>query len=136
MNPDHDDALPTASPRFFLKSVQTVSAKQVITRIFDLAELRAVNLPTATGEEYSYPTRQTHLIEGKIAAEIKSAQQSLVQAVSSDLRVYETLLFEDAVLHVREDAPVLMHVAYEYGTSAAESAEECETAHCCHPRKI
>jgi hypothetical protein len=131
ISPYHDDALPTASLRYFLKSVQTVSAKQVITRIFNLVELRAVSLPTATGEEYAYPTRETHLIEGQILDEIKRAQQLLLQAATAQPEVFELLLYEDAVLYVREDAPVLLHQVFEYGATAAECAEAGGALRCC-----
>jgi hypothetical protein len=120
-----------ASPRFFLKSVQTVSAKQVVTRIFDLAELRAVDLPAIPREDYVYPMRETHLIEGANADEIKRAQDLLRGAEAAQPKVYEVLLYEDAVLHVREEAPVLMHVVYEYGVPAAESTVEVATMRCC-----
>jgi hypothetical protein len=133
INPHHDEALPTASPQFFLKSVQTVSSRHVITRIFDLAHLRAVGLPAATGEEYAYPTRETHLLEGNILDEIKRAQQLLRQAATTTTQpeALELLLYEDAVLHVREDAPVLLHQVFEYGATAAECAELGGILPCC-----
>jgi hypothetical protein len=131
ISPHHDAALPMASPRFFLKSVQTVSAKQVVTRIFDLAELRAVDLPAIPREDYVYPMRETHLIEGAIADEIKRAQDLLRGAEAAQPKVYEVLLYDDAVLYVREEAPVLMHVVYEYGVPAAESTVEVATLRCC-----
>jgi hypothetical protein len=123
--------LPTASPRFFLKSVQTLSAKHVVTRTFDLAELRAVNLPAPPRDDYVFPLRETHLIEAAIADEIKRAQDLLRGAEAAGAKVYELLLYDDAVLYVREEAPVLMHVVYEYGVPAAESAEQVSPMRCC-----
>jgi hypothetical protein len=123
INPFHDDALPMGSPKFFLKGVQRVSAKQVTTRIFSLSALRAVGLPTATGEEYCYPTRRTHLIEGEIAEKIKTAQQHLQASAAATSGSYEVALFADAVLYVREATPVLMHIVSEFGVTAAESVE-------------
>ena len=130
INPDFippDDKLGlvlSGAPKFFLRLVQVVSSKQVITRIVDLAHLRGVSLPADPNEE-SAGLRVFRPMDG-IAAEITSAVKKLTEAVAKKRGVYEVCLFEDAVIYVPEWAPVFLRIQYEFGVSAVEAAENVE----------
>ncbi len=137
INPQHDESLiaNAGSPRFFLKVIQKVSAKQVITRIFALAELRAVSLLSTLGEGEGYEARQLQPVE-EFHDQLLYAKARLEEAATRAEGVYDLLLFHDAVLYVREAAPVLVRIQYEFGVTAAESAENVEiiekkSKHCC-----
>jgi hypothetical protein len=216
INPDFDSDFPLASPEFFLRLVQTVSPKRVITRIFDLNDLRGISLPAPETPDGKAPrvfrtvgqfadaiqdrkrslkaarrrlqslapvsdpsdlpasgknliilalvggvfhlrvfdndgdkivdTDETQLPgKAKKIREIRSKipaswngdeigmkdQDCLIAAVISLFcqcpeicpGVYEVCLHEDAVVYVRESAPVLLRFQYEYGVTAEESAE-------------
>lgn len=51
INPAYTPDLPSAAPKYFLRLVQTVSPKQVITRIVGLNELRGISLPASSTTE-------------------------------------------------------------------------------------
>jgi hypothetical protein len=125
INPDFDPHLAGGSPKFFLRLVQTVSARQMITRIVDLNELRGISLPrppTKVGET----AREFRTANG-IAKEIGAATDSLTKAEQVERGVvHELCLFEDAVIYVRESAPVFVQIQYEFGVCAAEAAENVE----------
>jgi hypothetical protein len=126
INPDDKLGFELAgAPKFFLRLVQVVSQKQVITRIIDLKELRWVSLPAA-------PTKEgTALREfekaSSIARDIKAAVKKLTDAEAKKRGVYEVLLFEDAVIYVPEWAPVFLRIQYEFGVSAVEAAENVDS---------
>jgi hypothetical protein len=124
INPDSSKDLPSGSPRFFLKSVQTVSPRQVITRITDLRELRAVSLP-GEAENGEQPPRVFKTVNG-IAGPIERIARRLEEAADAKPGVYEELLFSDAVIYVRETAPVLVRIEYEFGVTAADAAENVD----------
>jgi hypothetical protein len=138
INPDYEEELPSGSPHYFLRVVQTVSPRQAITRIVDLDDLRGVDLPTPSAKE-DRPPRVFRTPHG-IAKDIKEAKDRLDHAVRNKRGVYEVCLFEDAVIYVSETAPVYLRIQYEFGVTAAEAAENIEyllpTAGCCdrkHP---
>jgi hypothetical protein len=124
INPDFDPHLAGGSPKFFLRLVQTVSAKQVITRIVDLNELRGIGLPIQPTKD-GRTAREFRTVNG-IAKEIGAATDSLTRAEQGERGVYELCLFEDAVIYVPESAPVFVQIQYEFGVCAAEAAENVE----------
>ena len=130
INPDHippDWKLGlqlAGSPRFFLRVVQVVSPKVVITRIVDLKELRGVSLPVASTNEGG-PSREFKTASG-IQKAITDAVNKLVEAEKKKPGVYEILLYDDAVICVPESAPVFLRVKYEFAVSALEAAENVD----------
>ena len=124
INPECHPHLPAGSPRFFVRLVQIVSPKQVITRIVDLNELRGISLPAPSTKEVR-PSREFRTVNG-IAKEIGTATDSLTRAEGTERGVYEECLFEDAVIFVLESAPVVIQIHYEFGVSAAEAADNVE----------
>jgi hypothetical protein len=126
INPDYQPHLPGGSPKFFLRLVQIVSPKQVIIRIVDLNELRAISRPAASTKEGK--TSREFRTVNEIAKEIEEATESLTRAKGegSERGEYEVLLFEDAVIFVRESAPVVIQIQYEFGVTAGESAENVD----------
>jgi hypothetical protein len=131
INPDFSDRrknpdVPSVAPQYFLRLVQKVSQKLAITRIIDLKELRGVSLPAAptTKDRASRVFRTVN----DIADDITKAISALTKAESKKRGEYEVVLFEDAVIHVPESAPVLLRGQYESGVSAAEAAEYAELA--------
>jgi hypothetical protein len=125
INPDYIPPDPklglvlAGAPKYFLRLVQVVSRKQVITRIVDLEKLHGVSLPIGDGY------REFRSVEG-IAAHIASAVQKLNAAEAKKRGVYEVILFEDAVIFVPESAPVVLRVQNEFGVCAVEAAENVE----------
>jgi hypothetical protein len=107
------------APRFFLRLVQVVSPKQVITRIVDLEQLHGVSLPADAA------LREFRTVSG-IAADITSAVNKLAAAETKKRGVYEVCLFEDAVIYVPDSAKVVIRIQYEFGVSAAEAAENVD----------
>jgi hypothetical protein len=108
--------------------VQTVSPKQVITRIVDLKELRGISLP-ATATEGGKTSRkfQFHTVnDPEIAEKIRKTTHSLMAAEKKERRVHEECLFEDAVIFVPESAPTFIQIQYEFGVPAAEAAENVD----------
>jgi hypothetical protein len=124
INPDFNADLPGGSPKFFLRLVQTVSPKQVITRIVDLNELRGISLPVPPNTECT--TSREFRTVNEIATEIKEAKGTLTAAETAKRGVYEVCLFADAVIFVRELAPTFVKIEYEFGVSAAEAAENVD----------
>jgi hypothetical protein len=146
--PDAKPELRSRPPRFFLRVVQKVSPIQVITRIVDLDELRGISLPATPVEEGTAPPAKEGTAppakegtappakEGKaprefrtvdcIDREIAQAKERLIEASKLEAGVYEEYLFEDAVIYVREAAPVFLRLQYEFGVSAAEAAENVD----------
>jgi hypothetical protein len=126
INPDFSDRhrnpdLPSVAPQYFLRLVQNVSQKLVITRIIDLKELRGVSLPAVptTKDGASRVFRTVN----DITDEITNAISALTKAKSNERGEYEVVLLKDAVIYVPESAPVLLRGLYELGVSAAEAAE-------------
>jgi hypothetical protein len=125
--------LPSGSPQFYLRSVQTVNRHQVITRIVDLTELRGVSVPSK-----DCPGTREFKRVNDIARVIKAKADKLIKAnkAAPGDQVYEVSLFEDAVISVCETAPVFVKVQCEFGVSAAEAAENVvnliQTRQVCH----
>jgi hypothetical protein len=124
INPDSNPDLCGGAPRFFLRLVQAVSPKREITRILDLDELRGVSLPRTSTPEGS-SSREFKTVN-EITKEIEYARSSLDKAEGAQRGVYEVCLFEDAVIYVRESAPVFLRIVYEFGVSAADAAEDVD----------
>ena len=123
-------------PRYFLRSVQTVSDQQTITRILALDEMRAVKLPT--GSVSSGTDEHSKIMPAsEIAAEIERIKRELEESRPKDEQgLFETLWYPEAVLYVREAAPVFVRIQYELGLTAAEAAEHIAAfpflgKHCC-----
>lgn len=112
-------------PRFYLKSVQRVSDRQLINRIFDLEELRAVSLPGSDDCGREPPRRILVADDDEVACRIASATGQLEEAAAKQgpNRNFEVELFACAVAYIRESTPVLTQIQYEYGVTAAESSE-------------
>jgi hypothetical protein len=130
------DERPTGCPRYYLKSVEKLSARQVVTRIVALNDLRAVSHPEGDDVAHSKAPRVTHLVEDLFieGGAILVAKQKLEAAVKRAPGDYEIVIFPVAVLHVPETAAVLTTVVFEAGVTAAESAEiilHTEGAGCC-----
>jgi hypothetical protein len=130
------DELPSGCPRYYLKSVENVSPRRVVTRIVALNDLRAVSRPEGAAVADSKAPRVTHLVEDLLldGGEILVAKQKLEAAVKRAPGDYEIVLFPVAVLHVPETARVLTRAVFEAGVTAAESAEftvHAEGAGCC-----
>ena len=121
INPHHNPMLPGGSPRFFLKIVQFVSIRQVITRIFDLDALRAVSLVGDGEKEGACAPREPEPVE-EYAEQIAFARRWLEEGADGT-GVFELSLFPKAVLHVPEATPMLVRIQYEYGVLASECAE-------------
>jgi hypothetical protein len=124
INPDFNPHLPSGSPNYYLRLVQTVSQKQVIIRILGLNELRGVSLPAPPTKE-GYTSREFRTVN-QISREIEEAITRLTGAEAAEPGVYEVCLFEDAVIFVAETAPVVVQVSYEFGVCAVESAENVD----------
>jgi hypothetical protein len=130
INPDHippDLKLGlqlSGAPRFFLRVVQVVSPRFVITRIVDLRELRGVSVPAATTKEGG-PSREFQTVSG-VQKIITDAVAKLVEAEKKKAGVYEVLLFDDAVICVPESAPVCLGVKLEFAVNALEAAENVD----------
>ncbi len=137
INPHCHPELPSGAPRFFLRVVQKVGRSQVIRRIVDLNELRGISLPAGGGKE-DKAARKFHTVN-EIAKAIAEAKDRLIAAEKAAPGVYEVCLYEDAVIYVRESAPVHLRIEYEFGVSAAEAAENVEiltrSEPCCMPHK-
>jgi hypothetical protein len=128
INPDFIDrrtnpALPSGDPAYFLRLVQVVSQKVMVTRILDLKELRGVSLPLTTPAGDSREFRTVNEITDKIT----DAINALTKAASTKREEYEVCLFEDAVIYVHESAPVFLQVQYEFGVSAFEAVDHVDT---------
>jgi hypothetical protein len=216
INPDFNSDFPWASPEYFLRLVQRVSPKQVITRILALDDLRGISVPASSSEQCE--SQPSFLAVNQFAAELQDCISKLKAARSqlqllpsaSDLSelpskgkslivlarlhnllrfrifdndgdrivdtdetqlpskaqaikkikemiepagdggklglkaeadviaavtsifcqclglcagAYEVCLREDVVIHVRESAPVLLKIEYEFGVTAEESCE-------------
>jgi hypothetical protein len=78
INPEFNPEFPWASPEFFLRLVQTVSPKQVITRILALDELRGLSVPASESQNRESP--RTFVTVTQIAAEIQDRQSKLKAA--------------------------------------------------------
>jgi hypothetical protein len=125
-NPDSNPNLPAGPPKFFLRLVQTVSTKQVVTRIVDLKELRGISLP-ATSTEKGKTSRKFHTVNDReIADQIREKTSSLMLAERTESGVYEVVLFEDAIILVPESAPTVVQIQFEFGVTAAEAAEHVD----------
>lgn len=130
------DERPSACPRYYLKSVENLSARQVVTRIVALNDLRAVSRPDGDDVAASKAPRVTELVENLFldGGVILVAKQKLEAAVKRAPGDYEIVIFPVAVLHVPETAAVLTTVVSHAGVTAAESAEiilHTEGAGCC-----
>ncbi len=130
------DELPAGSPRYYLKSVEHVSPRRVVTRIVALNDLRAVSRPEGDDVADSKVPRATQPVEDLLldGGAILVAKQNLEAAVKRAPGDYEIAIFPVAVLHVPETAAVLTRVVFEAGVTAAESAEinfHREGAGCC-----
>jgi hypothetical protein len=124
INPDYNPHLPSGSPNYYLRLVQTVSSKQVIIRILGLNELRGVSLPAPSTRE-GYVSREFRSVN-QIGRAIEGAITRLTDAEATEPGVYEVCLFEDAVIFVGETAPVVVQIQYEFGVCAVESAENVD----------
>jgi hypothetical protein len=118
------DELPSGSPRYYLKLVETVSSRQVVTRIVALNDLRAVSRPEGNAAADPKAPRATHLVEDLFldAGAIGAAKQKLEATAKGAPGDYEVGLFPVAVLHVPETARVLVRIVFEAGVTAAEAA--------------
>jgi hypothetical protein len=127
INPHHNPDLPSAAPQYYLRLVQTVGPKQVITRIVGLDGLRGVSLPAgstaAGGASRVFSTVNT------IAEDLAHAMDALTKAKANKPGAHEVCLFKDAVIHVPESASVFVRVQheFEFAASAAEAAEDIRT---------
>ena len=132
IDPSGDDS--PASPRFFVKLVQTLTSRRVITRFFALNDLRAVSYPAGSQGDV-HAARVTSTVTD-MRERIESAKQALECAVQDSATVHELLLYPVAVLHLPEAAAVMVHITQEFGVTAAEAAENVEkctevTSGCC-----
>jgi hypothetical protein len=118
------DELPSGSPRYYVKSVENVSSRQVVTRIVALNDLRAVSCPEGDAAADPKAPRVAQPVEDLFldGGAISAAKQKLEAAVKRAPGDYEIGLFPVAVLHVPETAPVLVRVVFEAGVTAAEAA--------------
>ena len=123
-------------PRYFIRSVQTVSDQQSITRIFDLDELRAVKLPLSSVRS-GKDEHSNILPAAEVAAEVDRIKRELEKLrPNGQAGVLEVLWYPEAVLFVPEAAPVFVRIQYELGLTAAEAAEHIASfpwmkKHCC-----
>jgi hypothetical protein len=135
ISPYSHPELPSGAPRFFLRVVQKVGRSQVIRRVVDLDELRGISLPARSAKE-DKAQREFHTVN-EIAQAIAEAKARLIAAEKAAAGVYELCLYEDAVIYIRELAPVHLRIEYEFGVSAAEAAENVErllhSMPCCKP---
>jgi hypothetical protein len=135
LNSSGKDEPPSGSPRFYLKSVESVSPRQVVTRIVALNELRAVSRPEGDAVDDSKAPRVTQLVEDLLldGGAISVGKKQLEAAVKVAPGDYEIVLLPVAVLHVPETAPVLVRVVFEAGVTAAESRTpyRVESGGCC-----
>lgn len=102
--------------RYFLKSVQVISPRCIVTRTVGLDDVRAIGYPSS-GSEGEWTIAPI----GRCAAQIDAAIEASKPAEADAGFSYEIPLFDQAVLHVIEHAAVLHR--QEYGLTAAVSAE-------------
>jgi hypothetical protein len=135
INPNSHEELRSGTPRFYLRSVQKVGRAKVVKRIVALDELRAVSLPP--GRDKGEKAPREFRVVNDIAKTIAEAKERLIAAERDKPGVYEVCLFPDAVIYVRESAPVYVRIESEFALSAAEAAEHIEhhigTGGCCMP---
>ncbi|MEJ7636927.1 MAG: hypothetical protein WKF75_02790 [Singulisphaera sp.] len=115
-----------AAPRFFLKLVERIGFKLIVTRFVELDDVRAVRIRSGTGEAGDPWTWSFQTAEA-LHGEIQAAKVAL-EAAARDGAAYE-LPFSaghEGVVYVPETAPVLVRT--EYGVPAAEAAEAAHLA--------
>src|SRR5205814_1609684 len=89
-----------------------------------LNELRGVSLPDPSSSP-QYPTRVFQTVN-RLASVLDEAKSDLDRAVHQESGVYEMLLFPDAVIYVREEAPMFIRVQYEFGVTAAVASANAD----------
>ncbi len=120
---DKDDR----APRFFLKILQTISPKQLVTTFLQTEDVRAVRSPTA-GEPIADPASWKFLNIDEVRAQIKGAIKELSKTEYDATGSFEIQLFDQAVVYVPEFAPVLSRV--EFALVAAVAAEQVPVRPC------
>ncbi len=111
---------------FYLKSVQVISERNIVTRTLELDSVRAIafeNGADRSGHDH-HKANGDHWTVTPVdeSSRIAEAMQRLRDAKGeSQNGSLEVLLYDKAVLYVREAAPVLHH--QELGITAAVSAD-------------
>jgi len=131
----------SSAERYYLKIVQVITDKLIVTQFVNLDYLRAVRLRPESGR-YDDLREWTLRVDVDLHKELEDAKETLKQAASETRGAYEFLLFPErqGVVYVPETAPVLVRT--EYGVVAAEASEsDCFThksliMHCCIERPI
>ena len=123
--------LPTAFPKYYVKSIETVNDSLRITRIINLDDLKAIGFITRA--TLSHPeTFETKTVDHKdIVKSLEAGIKGLVDGNGGE----EVLLFEAVVLYVPEGAPVFVRIVREFGVTAAmaaENVESCVLTVCCY----
>lgn len=123
--PEFTESILSVLPELYLKSVERVNDSLEITRIISLTDLRAVELPSLR-DDAGRPAmfRILTVDDSEIARSIAEARLTLGHRDGGR----EIELFEQAVLHVPETAPVYVRVVREFGVTAAMAAENVENA--------
>ncbi len=134
----------SSAERYYLKIVQVITDKLIVTQFVNLDYLRAVRLRPESGR-YDDLREWTLRVDVDLHKELEDAKETLKQAAKETLKqaasetrgAYEFLLFPEhqGVVYVPETAPVLVRT--EYGVVAAEASESgcftrmAPTMHCC-----
>jgi hypothetical protein len=116
-------------PRFFIKIVQVVSEKQVVTGFVSPHDVRAVRVlkhgaPLAEPQSWSY-------ISGEEArTEIDAAIEELRKEEYGTGGSFEVVVYEQAVVYVPETAPMLVRVEYSVPAGVAVATAHLAKQHC------
>lgn len=134
--PAQDDAKYEArdAARFFLKIVETVNEKLVVTRYIRREDLRAVRLYSGRGTiddrgQWIVKTADEVVpVVDEAVASLRLAVANAGQAAFEKRLVFDAAVPDQQVVFVvAETAPVLVRVEYEYGATAIEAAAGLES---------
>jgi hypothetical protein len=109
-----------SKPRFFIKILQSVSPKQIMTVFVDPYDVRGVRYHTGRGTVADASSWKFMNIDD-VRARIKSAIEELTKPSYAASGSFEIPLFEEAIVYVPESAPLLARA--EIALVAAVAAE-------------
>jgi hypothetical protein len=111
----------TGDSEFYIKIVQVVSDKRIITRFVRLADIRAIR--AASAGESRYDPENWPIIKAKeLQDHVDKKVDELSKKKGGPGAAVEIKLFDAAIVYVPEGAPVLHRD--EVGVTAAVSAED------------
>jgi hypothetical protein len=116
-----------AKPRFFIKIVQCVSHKQLVTAFADPYDVRGVRSYTGSGP-LADPSSWTFVNIEDVRTRIKNAIEELTKPTYAAGGAFEIPLYDQAVVYLPEAAPLLQRI--EFALVAAVAAENRTSRMC------